>query len=258
MIPLDFSIDAMRSIRKVFMLENGMVTMELSTIIKVILAIILVIVGVVSAYLEIKKNPEYWLNRFFALFFTFASLGFFGYVLYHLIFNSAEWVVHIMITTNILLNLCLACLLMTEFILEFSEKGAMIPKYLGFTLGIFLSSILGYFIWRPTVDAENYALGEINTHTAMGLLIYISIYRLAIAFFVLIKFIILVKKAEDARVRKQLRLFTIGMIFIIVGILLFLFGNIAGSIGIILEIVGQISLVIGMLAILRGFLVKGG
>lgn len=230
--------------------------MEPLTIIKIILAVILVFVGVISAYLEIKKNPEYWLNRFFALFFTFASLGFFGYVLYHLILTSADWVIYIMVTTNILLNLCLACLLMTEFILEFSEKKAMSPKFLLFTLGLFLTSILGYFIWLPTVDAANYALGEINTHTETGLLIYISIYRLAIAFYVLIKFILLVKKAQDPRIRKQLRLFSIGMIFIIIGILLFLFGNVAGDIGIILEIIGQISLNIGLIQILQGFLVK--
>ncbi len=230
--------------------------MEPLTIIKIILGILLVLVGVTSAYLGIRKNPNYWLNRFFALFFTFASLGFFGFVLYHLILNSAVWVIRIMITTNFLLNLCLACLLMTEFILEYSEKSAMTPKYLLITLGLYLSSILGYFIWFPTVDEDNYAIGEINTHTKPILLIYVSIYRLAIAFYVLIKFIILVKKAQDVRVRKQLRFFMIGMIFIIIGIALFLFGNIAGNIGIILEIVGQISLNIGMIEMLQGFLVK--
>ncbi|WP_371806755.1 hypothetical protein [Candidatus Lokiarchaeum ossiferum] len=230
--------------------------MEPLTVTKIVLAVILVFVGVISAYLEIRKNPDYWLNRFFALFFTFASLGFFGYVLYHLILNSSDWVIYIMVTTNFLLNLCLACLLMTEFILEFSEKKAMSPKFLFITFSLFLSSIFGYFIWTPTVDSENYALGEVNTHTEPGLLIYISIYRLAIAFYVLIKFILLVKKAGDTRVRKQLRLFSIGMTFIIVGILLFLFGNVAGDIGIILEIIGQVSLNIGLIEILRGFLVK--
>ncbi len=157
--------------------------MEPLTIIKIILGILLVLVGVTSAYLGIRKNPNYWLNRFFALFFTFASLGFFGFVLYHLILNSAVWVIRIMITTNFLLNLCLACLLMTEFILEYSEKSAMTPKYLLITLGLYLSSILGYFIWFPTVDEDNYAIGEINTHTEPILLIYVSIYRLAIAFY---------------------------------------------------------------------------
>lgn len=230
--------------------------MDTLTKIKIILAIVSVFVGLFSAFLEIRKNPGYWLNRFFALFFTFASLGFFGYVLYHLILNSALWVILIMIATNIILNLCLACLLMTEFILEYSEKVAMSPKYLIFTGSVFLSSILGYFIWIPTVVAENYVQGDVNTHTAMGLLIYITIYRLAIAFYVLGKFILLVKRAQNPQVHKQLQLFSLGMIFIISGILLFLFGNIAGNLGIWLEIFGQLQLNIGMLVMVRGFLIK--
>ncbi|MHA1619920.1 MAG: hypothetical protein ACTSVZ_11625 [Promethearchaeota archaeon] len=230
--------------------------MEPLTITKIVLGILLVLVGITSAYLGIRKNPNYWLNRFFALFFTFASLGFFGFVLYHLILDSEVWVIRIMVTTNFLLNLSLACLLMTEFILEFSEKSAMTPKFLLITFGLYLTSILGYFIWYPSVDEANYVLGEVNTHTEPGLLIYVSIYRLVIAFYVLIKFIILVKKAQEALVRKKLKFFMIGMIFIIIGIVLFLFGNIAGNIGIILEIVGQVSLNIGMIEILRGFLVK--
>ena len=102
-----------------------------------------------------------------------------------------------------------------------------------------------------------YADGEVNTHTGIILLALVTLYRLAIVFYVLFKFISLVKQAEAEKVKKQLKLFSIGMIFIIAGIVLFMVGNmVPGTIGILLEIVGQVCLNIGMIEIARGFLVK--
>ena len=225
--------------------------------VKIILAILTVIVGLISAIVEIRKNPDYWLNRFFAMFFLFAALGFSGFTAYHLITWDENWTLAIMVTTNVLLNFSLACLLMTEFILQYSEVIAMKLKYLIITLGLFLSSIIGYAIDYPTLDMTEYAAGEVNTTTGFLLLAYITLYRLGIVFFVLIKFISLVKQAQAEKVKKQLKLFSIGMVFIILGITLFLVGNlISGPIGIILEIVGQVCLNIGMIEIARGFLVK--
>ena len=225
--------------------------------VKIVLAVLTVIVGLISAIVEIKKNPDYWLNRFFAMFFLFAALGFSGFTAYHLITWDEDLTLAIMVTTNVLLNFSLACLLMTEFILQYSEVIALKPKFLLIAFGLFLTSIIGYAIDYPTLDMTEYAAGEVNTHTGIFLLAYITLYRLGIVFYVLFKFINLVKQAEAEKVKKQLRLFSIGMIFIILGIALFLVGNlITGTIGIILEIVGQVCLNIGMIEIARGFLVK--
>ncbi|QEE14231.1 hypothetical protein DSAG12_00042 [Promethearchaeum syntrophicum] len=226
--------------------------------VKIILSIITVIVALISAVVEIRKNPDYWLNRFFALFFLFVALGFGGFTVYHLITTDASLTLAIMVTTNVLLNLSLACLLMTEFILQYSEVIAIKPKYLLIAFGLFLTSIVGYAIEYPTIEDMNlYNQGEVNTSTDPILLAYITLYRLAIVFYVLFKFVSLVKQAQAEKVKKQLKLFSIGMIFIILGITLFLVGNlIAGTGGIVLEIIGQVCLNIGMIEIARGFLVK--
>lgn len=226
--------------------------------VKIVLAVLTVIVGLVSAIVEIRKNPDYWLNRFFALFFLFAALGFSGFTAYHLITWNENLTLAIMVTTNILLNFSLACLLMTEFILQYSEVIAIKPKFLLLTLILFLTSCIGYAFFYPTLDMVQYLNGEVNTTTNDFLLVYVTLYRLVIVFYVLFKFINLVKQAEAEKVKKQLNLFSIGMIFIIFGIVLFLVGNIIPeTIGILLEIVGQICLNIGMIEIARGFLVKG-
>ncbi|MHA1510276.1 MAG: hypothetical protein ACTSRX_00990 [Promethearchaeota archaeon] len=225
--------------------------------VKIVLAVLTVIVGLISAIVEIRKNSDYWLNRFFAMFFLFAAMGFSGFTAYHLITTDPKLTLAIMVTTNVLLNFSLACLLMTEFILQYSEVIAMKPKYLLITLVLFITSIIGYAIDYPTLDMAEYALGDVNTHTGIFLLAYITLYRLGIVIFVLIKFISLVKQAEAEKVKKQLKLFSIGMIFIIFGITLFLLGNlVTGNVGIIMEIVGQVCLNIGMIEIARGFLVK--
>ncbi len=225
--------------------------------VKIILAVLTVIVGLTIAIVEIRKNPDYWLNRFFAMFFLFVGLGFGGFTAYHLITWDENLTLGIMVATNVLLNFSLACLLMTEFILQHSEVIAMKAKFLIFAFGLFLASVIGYAFLFPTLDMTAYAAKEVNTHTDIFLLAGVTLYRLAIVFYVLFKFISLVKKAESEKVKKQLKLFSIGMIFIILGILLFLVGNmIVGNVGILLEIVGQICLNIGMIEEGRGFLVK--
>ena len=231
--------------------------LEILVILKIAMAVITFVVGLIAAIVEIRKNPSYWLNRFFGLFFTFASLGFLGYVAYHIILTNIDLVLVIMIATNLILNASIACLLMTEFILEYSERVAMKPKYIISTLVLYVLSIFGYFITfgRPWVDAEDYAAGTINTHTPDGWLIIVTLYRLTVAFYVQFKLMGLMKKVEG-KVKQQLKLFNIGVFFIILGILLFLLGNIEGTIGIILEIIGQVCLNIGMIEITRGFLVK--
>ncbi len=231
--------------------------LEILALIKTLMAVITFVVGLIAAIVEIKKNPSYWLNRFFGLFFTFASLGFLGYVAYHIILSDINLTLGIMIATNLILNASIACLLMTEFILEHSERIAMTPKYIGATIVLYSLSIFGYFIefGRPWVDAVDYAAGSVNTHTPTYWLIIVTLYRLTVAFYVQFKLMGLMKKTEG-KVKQQLKFFNIGVFFIILGILLFLLGNIPETIGIILEITGQVCLNIGMIEITRGFLVK--
>ncbi|MHA1618940.1 MAG: hypothetical protein ACTSVZ_06620 [Promethearchaeota archaeon] len=231
--------------------------LEILALIKTIMAGITFVVGLIAAIVEIRKNPSYWLNRFFGLFFTFASLGFLGYVAYHIILTNIGLTLNLMIATNLILNASIACLLMTEFILEYSERIAMTPKYIISTLVLYGLSIFAYFIpfGRPEVVAKDYIAGSVNTHTPVPWLIIVTLYRLTVAFYVQFKLMGLMKKTEG-KVKRQLKLFNIGVFFIILGILLFLLGNIPGTIGIILEITGQICLNIGMIEITRGFLVK--
>ena len=61
---------------------------------KVITAIILVVMGIIVGIIEIRKNPEYWLNRFFAAFFIIGSFGFLSYTVYHIYgLLSEEWII---------------------------------------------------------------------------------------------------------------------------------------------------------------------
>jgi len=111
----------------------SMELLEIFALIKTLMAGLTFVVGLLAAIVEIRKNPNYWLNRFFGLFFIFASLGFLGYVAYHIILTNIDAVLSIMIITNLILNASIACLLMTEFILEHSERIAMTLKYIGST-----------------------------------------------------------------------------------------------------------------------------
>jgi len=69
--------------------------------VKIVLAVLTVIVGLISAIVEIRKNSDYWLNRFFAMFFLFAAMGFSGFTAYHLITTDPDLTLAIMVTTNV-------------------------------------------------------------------------------------------------------------------------------------------------------------
>lgn len=227
-----------------------------TTIAKAVLAGITVIIGFVASILEIRKNPKYWLNRFFGLFFIVGSIGFLLYIVYHMIFTEIKIVLTLMIISNILLNFCLACLLMTSFILQYSEKVAISSKYLLITFGLFVLSIIGYIFWTPSVNAEEYAKGNVDTNTPILWLILVTLYRLGIMIYVLVKFTILLKFAESLRVKKQLNRFVIGMVINTIGIVLFLFGNQFGNFGAYLEIIGQICFNVAIVTLLMGFFIK--
>ena len=77
--------------------------MEIENYLKIITAIISCIFSFIAAYIELKKDHKFWLNRWFALFFSSIGLGFLTYTIYHLITENASIVIPIMITAHVLL-----------------------------------------------------------------------------------------------------------------------------------------------------------
>lgn len=232
-----------------------MTSMHPVSILKISTAALTVVVGLVCGILELKKNSKYWLNRFFSLFFMTSALGFFFYTLYHIILSNAALVIPFMITSQILFQLAMSFLLMTEFVVEFSEKAALSAKYLLISILLFLVFSIGYAIWVPTLNMEDYANGYVNTETPTFWFLTVFSYRIIIMVYVLYKFIRIANQSTGA-VQKQMKFFAIGMIINISATLITLLGGISGIVGVILEIVGLLTFNIGVLVIIRGLAMK--
>ncbi len=224
--------------------------MDINNLLKILAAVITVVFAVVAGVIEIKKAPDYWLNRFFAMFFIFAAFGFLFYLLYHMILFSEILVIIFAIIGQVLFQISFGCLLMTEFILEYSQKRVMTPKYLLLSFGLSFLFSIGYTIWPITLNLEAYALGEVDTLTPDAWFIAVFAYRIAVMLFVLIKFILLSRKVSG-KVKRQLKWFTFGMLAIIFGTFLTLLG---GGLGVIFEIIGMFLFDLGALLILKGLI----
>ena len=227
--------------------------MDLLNWLKVITAIITVIFSFIAGYIELRKNPKYWLNRIFALFFSSVAMGFLLYTIYHLILTNANIIVPIMVTAQILYNFGIISCLMTVFILEKSEKIAMTPKYLGFCFVIFIAISFGFFIWIPTLNIEEYKQGIVDTETPLGWFLFVNVARLVIFIFVLYKYAIITMHSE-AQTKKRVIWFFYGALVGIIGVILNLIGGILSSV--IIEILGLVSFDIGEILIVKGFLIK--
>ncbi|TFG07774.1 MAG: hypothetical protein EU539_04035 [Promethearchaeota archaeon] len=227
--------------------------MDISNWFKIITALITVILALFAGYIELRKNPEYWLNRWFAIFFVSVALGFLFYSIYHINTLNPIIIIPMMIIAQILYNFGLVSLLMTVFILEHSEKVAMTAKYLGIIMGLFIVSIFGYFIWVPTLNMERYRQGVVDTDTPLGWFIAVNIIRIGIFIFVLYKFILIASQSEG-KTKTSVLMFFIGTIIGIIGIFLNMLGGILYSLWI--EIAGLIAFDIGLIIIVRGFLIE--
>ncbi len=227
--------------------------MDIMNILKIITAIITVILAFIVGIIELKKNPEYWLNRWFALFFSAISLGFLFYTIYHFILFNPAPIIPLMITAQILYHLGLVSVLMTVFVLDYSETVAMSVKYLLIILVIFILSIFGYFIWIPTLNMERFEQGIVDTETPLAWYIYVSIFRIAILIYILYKFWSISKKFEGEEKTRVLWFF-IGSIVNVAGIFMNMLGGIISSL--LLEIIGLALFNVGALLTLKGFLVK--
>ncbi|TFH30432.1 MAG: hypothetical protein E4G98_02075 [Promethearchaeota archaeon] len=226
--------------------------MDPNNLIKVITAIFTVVFAILAAVIEIKKNPKYWLNRFFGMFFVFAALGFLFYTIYHLIFTDADLVIVFATVGQVCFNIAMGCLLQSELIVEYSEKVALNKRYILMNILLFVVSTFGYVIWPIQVNMDAYVIEEVDTITKPFLFYPVFLYRIILMLYVVIKFSVLSKKTSGTS-RQQLMLFTYGMICIILGTLLTLLG---GSLLDILETIGLLAFDVGAVIILRGFLLK--
>ncbi len=224
-------------------------------VLKIVTTIITCALALVAGFIEIRKNPKYWLNRWFALYFSAISIGFLVYSIYHLIIVESliPLVIPLMITAQILYHVGMVSLLMTTFILDYSEKVAMDKKYLLIILALLIISSFGYFVWYPELNMENFAKGVVDTETPLFWYLFVSLFRVSISAYVLYKFSRILQKL-DGMERKRILWFFIGSAINIGGILINMIGGIVSLL--ILEILGLATFNIGTFFIVRGFLLK--
>ncbi len=229
--------------------------MDSLNIAKITASIISIIVAVLCGIVEVRKNPDYWLNRFFALTYLFCAIGLTFYTSYHIIFSNILVIIPLNILGNVFFNIGLSCVIMVIFILEYSEKRVMNAKYLGIAFGIGCLPLIGYIFWPPTINEASYAIGIIDTNTPGAFFMTLTLIRVAIIIFTIFKFNTIAKRAEGLA-KKQTRYFMMGTFLIVFGLILNIFSGSIELIGTYLEIVGISVFVVGFLVSVRGFLLK--
>lgn len=229
----------------------------LINLIKIIPPLITALIALIAGIIELRLNPKNWLNIWFALFFIFIFLGFLAYAIYHSIYSGVyikdqDIIIPIMITAQIFLNFVPVSSVMTVFVLEKHEKGAMNFKYLGVMITLFIIMSIGYFIppWFPTLDLDDYNLKIINTYTLPGLQIFVNLLRIILLTYVVYKYAVITKKVEK-ETKKRMQWFFVGIITIISGAIINLIGGILKFIP--FEILALILFDIGIISIVKGF-----
>ncbi len=223
------------------------------TVVKIISSIALVIVAVSVAITLIKRNPRYWLHRFFALFFIANSVGFLFYIVYHFVTDNISFAIGLIIATQLLFNVSFACLLMMWLIMRSSEKVAMKRAYLAAVLALLAFTCIGYFIWVPTVDPVEYALGVVHSVIPMGWNIFTNAYRIGMLALVISSYVKWSKKAEEAMKRKM-HLFVTGMTAVLIGILCIFLAGFAESIETIFTLAGLGALIFSLIYLFRALM----
>jgi len=226
--------------------------LEPINILKIVSAVVSVIIAIIAGIIELRLNPDFWLNRWFFLFFMSTSFGFLAYTTYHFITTNADLVIPIMVTGHLFLNYTPICLVMTVFILEKYEKVAMGRNRLLLMLGLFIMMSFGYFVWVPELNPGDYALGIVNTETEPGWFIFVNLSRILLFIYVVYKYAMMAKKVEDDT-KKRVQWFFIGVFVIVLGIIINIFGGIADIA--IFEILALIAIDIGIISIVKGFLI---
>ena len=226
--------------------------MDIINILKIVGASSTLIVAAFCGIIELRKNPKSWINRFFAVFYFALALGFFLYTIYHFIFNNVILVIPIMITGHIFFNFGFACLLVSALMISTSQRTVLNKKYLVPVFVLYIVSFIGYFIWIPELNLEDYAEGIVNTSTPPYWFIFVNLYRVLILIFVIIRFSQLASRATGV-FRKQLLFFTIGTISILIALFVNAFGGQIPSLELFLEVSMFVFMDAGMIISLRGF-----
>jgi len=219
---------------------------------KIITTIITAVIALIIGLRVLSLNKSDILNRWFAMYFISSSLGFTFYSIYHLILNNADIIIPLMITAQIFFNLNAISLIMTYFSLKEHSKTVMSWKYLGAMLIVFFAMSIGYFIFRPHLDMNKYALERVDTRTPFELLVFVNAIRILLALFAVYKYIVITRKLEG-RTKNRMIWFSVGVIVFILGLLINLLGGLLASVE--MEIVALITIDIGALVVLKGFLI---
>ncbi len=227
--------------------------LDLLTFAKIISSIALVVVAFSVAITLIKRNPRYWLHRFFALFFIANSVGFLFYIVYHFVTNNVALAVGLIVATQLLFNVAFACLLMTWIIMRSSEKVAMKRANLAAVLGLLALTCIGYFIWVPTVDPVEYALGVVHSVIPNGWNIFTNAYRIGMLVLVISSYVKWSRKA-DADTKGKMHLFVTGMTAVLVGILCIFLAGFAESIETIFTLAGLGALIFSLIYLFRALM----
>ena len=226
--------------------------MDPFNIIKIITTLITSILSLIIGLRILILNRKDWLNRWFALFFLSSASGFLIYAIYHLILDNPGIIIPLMITSHIFFNFLIVSLTMTVFVLEKYTKIAMSLKYLGTMLAIFVIMSVGYFIFIPTLDLDNYAKDIVDTTTSLDLFIFVNTIRCILSIYVVYRYSIMLKKIEG-ETKNRVKWFSIGVISVIIGILINLIAGALSSIP--MEVVALIIIDIGAILIFKGFLI---
>ena len=233
--------------------------MDPLNILKIITTIITAVIALIIGLRVLLLNKSDLLNRWFALYFISSSLGFFIYAIYHLILDDSDIIIPLMITAHIFFNFNSISLVMTLFVLEKHTKIAMSMKYLGTMLILFFVMSIGYFIFPPYLDLDDYALRIVNTHTPLALLIFVNAVRILLTIYAAYRYTGITKKIEDDtskigdETKNRIKWFSLGVMLFILGLFINLLGGIFSLIGI--EILALIVIDIGALVVLKGFLI---
>jgi hypothetical protein len=227
---------------------------EIINIVKITVSLICCIFSIIAGIIEIKKDPESLLNRFFAGFFIFLSIALLLYTLYHTVFN-----VTIIITLNIIMNgfynLGFASLFMVPQVVKYSSKDPRLKTQGIIVFAIGLGMLLLFFVWPPEVDEELLAQGAVSSHLAGLVNLCFNLFRIIILFYGLGVFLRLYPKL-DGIARVRMLHFTWGLIF---SFLVIVFAALAGMVQEASEYIKLIALLMtiaGSAITLRGFLLK--
>ena len=226
--------------------------MDPLNLLKIITTIITAVIALIIGLRVLSLNKSDILNRWFALYFTSSSLGFIIYTVYHLILNNSDIIIPLMITAHVFFNLNSISLIMTLFALEKYSKTVMGVKYLGTMLLLFFIMSIGYFIFPPYLDMDDYALGIVDTHTPPGLLLFVNAIRILLAILAVYKYIVITKKLEG-ETKNRINWFSSGVIVFILGLFINLLGGLL--LLIVMEVIALIIIDIGAILVLKGFLI---